>query len=216
MIIYPTAVREDRTPGGRHRHKSLQDNRVKKQKVGKENGSGRPNSTSMETDCQMDDEDGSNEDFMEIIYTLRDNITVIPEGNLKVANEEGMPDVNKIMQYGYQELHSVIQWAKAVPGFKELEVQDQVALLKAGFMDLNVFRLAYRSVACDPNSVLFAKDIICDRNTCIEMGWTPDLVDTTLEFTEKLRSLNLDQCEFSCLSTLVLLSPGGWSLYVSE
>ena len=54
----------------------------------------------METDCQMDDEDGSNEDFMEIIYTLRDNITVIPEGNLKVANEEGMPDVNKIMQYG--------------------------------------------------------------------------------------------------------------------
>lgn len=199
-------MREDRTPGGRHRHKSLQDSRVKKQKVSKDNGSSR--TQSMEMDCQMEGDDDSSEDFMTIIGTLRDNITIIPEGKLSIMNEEGQPDVNKVMQYGYQELHSVIQWAKVVPGFRELSVEDQVALLKSGFMDLNVFRLAYRSVACDPESVLFAKDIICDRKTCLEMGWTVDLVDTTLEFTEKLRSLNLDQCEFACLSTLALLCPG--------
>ena len=151
----------------------------------------------------MEDEDSS-EDCMEIIGKLCDNITVIPGGEVNGDKS----DVNVIMQYGYQELHSVIQWAKVVPGFRDLCVEDQVALLKSGFMDLNVFRLAFRSVACDPNSVLFAKDIICDRNMCLEMGWTADLVDTTLEFTEKLRNLNLDQCEFACLSSLVLLSPG--------
>ena len=36
----------------------------------------------------------------------------------------------------------IVQWAKKVPGFKKINMQDQMSLLKACFMDLNVLRLA--------------------------------------------------------------------------
>ena len=42
------------------------------------------------------------------------------------------------------------------------------------------------------------------------LGWTEDLVDTTLGFVDKLRSLNLDANEFTFLSWLVLLCSGLW------
>ncbi|EDO27849.1 predicted protein, partial [Nematostella vectensis] len=102
----------------------------------------------------------------------------------------------------------VIQWGKNVPGFRELKLEDQITLLKTSFMDLNVFRLAYRSICCDPDSLMFAKGIILNKPQCLEMGWSMDLTETTLEFCAKLRNLNMDVNEFSCLSGLVLLSPG--------
>ncbi len=52
--------------------------------------------------------------------------------------------VNDLMNYGYLELRYIIEWAKKVPGFADIEVADQMALLKSSFMELNVLRLSYR------------------------------------------------------------------------
>ena len=49
-----------------------------------------------------------------------------------------------MMKYGYVELRMIIQWAKRVPGFKSINMADQMNLLKSCFMDLNVLRVAYR------------------------------------------------------------------------
>jgi len=145
---------------------------------------------------------------MAFIDKIRERVTIIPDiPGHNVEADSGGKDVNKLMELAYQELYWVIQWAKDVPGFKEIELEDQVCLLKACFMDLNVFRLAYRSVACDPMSLRFGKDLILEKHEVVSFGWTEDLVETTLEFTDKLRSLNLDPNEFACLSALVLLCP---------
>lgn len=146
---------------------------------------------------------------MAFIDKIRERVTIIPDiPGHTVEADKGCKDVNKLMELAYQELYWVIQWAKDVPGFKEIELEDQVCLLKACFMDLNVFRLAYRSVPCDPMSLRFGKDLILEKHEVVSFGWTEDLVETTLEFTDKLRSLNLDPNEFACLSALVLLCPG--------
>lgn len=134
-------------------------------------------------------------------------IPEIPGHTLESDENPGSKDVNKLMALAYTELQYVIQWAKGVPGFKDLHLEDQVCLLKACFMDLNVFRLAYRSVACDPMSVRFSQNTILEKEEVVALGWAEDLVDATLEFSDKLRSLNLDNNEFACLSALVLLSP---------
>lgn len=52
--------------------------------------------------------------------------------------------VQDLMQGGFQELYMIVKWAKSIPGFRQLCLEDQMALLKASFMDLNVLRLAYR------------------------------------------------------------------------
>lgn len=207
------AVREDRTPGGRHRHRSLQDHRPKKQR-GREDA---VNGSADGNDCvegalkqhKKEESAAGKGEYMAFIENIRDQAVTMPhiEG-LVVENESTKEkDVNTFMQLAYQELNMIIQWAKDVPGFKDIDLEDQVCLIKASFMELNVFRLAYRSVPCDPMSLRFSKELIFDKHEVIAFGWTEDLVDTTLEFTDKLRSLNLDQNEFALLSALALLSP---------
>ena len=147
---------------------------------------------------------------MAFIEKIRERATSIPDIPCHtIKSDDGTTqDVNKLMELAYQELYQIIQWAKDVPGFKDIDLEDQVCLLKACFMDLQVLRLAYRSVACDPMSIRFGQSLICEKNEVTALGWTEDLVDTTLEFVDKLRSLNLDANEFACLCGLVLLCPG--------
>lgn len=144
------AVREDRTPGGRHRHRSLQDHRPKKQR-GREDAI---NGSAEENDCvegalkqqKKEESTAGKEDYMAFIEKIRDQVLTMPHiAGLVVENETTKEkDVNTFMQLAYQELNMIIQWAKDVPGFKDIELEDQVCLIKASFMDLNVFRLAYR------------------------------------------------------------------------
>lgn len=209
-------MREDRTPGGRHRHRSLQDHRPKKQQRPREestNGTVNGNDRAEAGSTQQQAEPAApQEDYMSFIEKIRERVTSIPHIPGHSVEKEGTKekDVNKLMELAYQELYQIIQWAKDVPGFKEIDLEDQVCLLKSCFMDLNVFRLAYRSVPCDPMSLRFGKELFCEKHEVMEFGWNEDLVDTTLEFTDKLRSLNLDANEFACLSALVLLCPGLW------
>lgn len=209
------AVREDRTPGGRHRHRSLQDHRPKKpQRPSRDetttNGVANEDDYADSGACHPSESPSNREDVMAFIAKIREHVTLIPDiagHTIESSNTPGEKDVNKLMELAYQELQYVIQWAKCVPGFRELDLEDQVSLLKACFMDLNVFRLAYRSVACDPMSVRFSQRVILEKKDVVALGWTEDLVDATLEFSDKLRSLNLDSNEFACLSALVLLCP---------
>lgn len=220
---YPIAVREDRTPGGRHRHRSLQDHRPKKQRARDDTTNGTTNGLDSVEGAAANQKpaepEAPQEDFMSFIEKIGEQVTQIPHipGQSYENETTKDKDVNKMMELAYQELYMIIQWAKDVPGFKEIDLEDQVCLLKASFMDLNVFRLAYRSVPCDPNSLRFGKELFCEKHEVTAFGWAEDLVDTTLEFTDKLRSLNMDVNEFACLNALVLLSPGlcpFFSLYV--
>lgn len=207
------AVREDRTPGGRHRHRSLQDHRPKKQRARDDTTNGTTNGLDSVEGAAANQKpaepEAPQEDFMSFIEKIGEQVTQIPHipGQSYENETTKDKDVNKMMELAYQELYMIIQWAKDVPGFKEIDLEDQVCLLKASFMDLNVFRLAYRSVPCDPNSLRFGKELFCEKHEVTAFGWAEDLVDTTLEFTDKLRSLNMDVNEFACLNALVLLSP---------
>lgn len=210
-----TAVREDRTPGGRHRHKSLQDHKQKKHRNSKDDDSSDSKTlTEVEESptpanlVEPQEEGGS--DFMEFIKQLEQDVTRIPEGDIPVSARK--EDLDQLLHYAYQELYCIIQWAKRVPGFKEINLEDQVAMLKSCFMDLDVFRLSYRSIPCDPRSLMFAKQVVFERDEVLKFGWGEDIVDSSLEFTEKLRDLNIDPNEFACLSALVLLSPGSYSV----
>ena len=207
-------MREDRTPGGRHRHKSLQDHRPKKQRAREEPTT---NGTVVNGDDQTDSSTGrqpdtpvNQQEVMAFIDKIRERATDMPDipSHAVKGEYEKSQDVNQLMQLAYQELYQVIQWAKDVPGFKDIELEDQVTLIKACFMDLIVFRLAHRSVPCDPLSLRFGQTLILEKHQVTALGWTEDLVDTNLEFTDKLRSLNLDPNEFACMCALVLLSPG--------
>ena len=207
-------MREDRTPGGRHRHKSLQDHKTKKQRPSRDEPGSSPQEAQGAPDSEespgppssVESKDSDASDYMDLIKQLELDVAYIPNATFKVSARA--EDLDLLLQYAYHELYCIIQWAKRVPGFKEVNLEDQVTILKSCFMELDVFRLSYRSIPCAPNSLMFGKDVIFERDQVLEFGWGEDIVDCSLEFTEKLRDLNMDCSEFACLSALVLLSPG--------
>ncbi|KAL3886711.1 hypothetical protein ACJMK2_026690 [Sinanodonta woodiana] len=189
------AVREDRSPGGKHRHK-----RLRLGEVASEMGS---------SDCtELDLTSEYAENHRKLVDDL---ITAKPFNFPKHDNTQSSDliqslGINELMQFGYMELRLIIDWAKKVPGFRDFCIEDQMALLKSSFMELNVLRLAYRSLPLE-NSIKFADGLEVPSSMAENLGWGKELVSATLEFTHRLRDLDLDQSEFSIMNAIVLTYP---------
>ncbi|KAK3779314.1 hypothetical protein RRG08_031605 [Elysia crispata] len=194
------AVREDRSPGGKHRHKRprLDDNDTL---LGMGLDALADHSSSSGGNPRIE---GAGDD------PLRDTLVAAKPHLFPKA--EYTPDkletisVNELMQYGYLELRYIIDWAKKVPGFSELEVSDQMSLLKSSFMELNVLRLAYRSMGLD-NRIKFAEDMTLPLDYCESMGWGKELIVGTIDFALRLKEISLDLTEFCVLNAIVLMYP---------
>ncbi|ELT92951.1 hypothetical protein CAPTEDRAFT_224945 [Capitella teleta] len=201
------AVREDRSPGGKHRHKrprvegSMEDSDSQTYIINQ--GSVLSNSPpsgppSMVIPSSLLPED---EDLISQLIEARPDLTP----NLDQA-EENKFDINNLMQFGYMELRLIIEWARKVPGFPSLLIEDQMALLKASFMELNVFRLAYRSLEFE-SGIKFAKGVILTGDESLNIGWGKDLIMFTGEFVQRLKEVQIDHTEFCLLNAIILTYP---------
>nr|KAG5693572.1 hypothetical protein BaRGS_011697 [Batillaria attramentaria] len=193
MGMKKEAVREDRSPGGKHRHKRQRTE----------------DPISMATTGSIPSGPEGGGEFKEFHDSLVDKLVAARPDRIPKAEHGGLNaalSVNELMQYGYVELKFIVQWAKKVPGFQDLEIGDQMALLKSAFMELNVFRLAYRSMGLE-NMIRFADNIIISLEECQSMGWGKELVNATVDFASRLSEINLDLTEFCVLNAIVLTYP---------
>ncbi|XP_074652492.1 retinoic acid receptor RXR-alpha-B-like [Tubulanus polymorphus] len=181
------AVREDRTPGGKHR--------VKRSRYDEDMSS-----------LLVDPEPLDSALINSIINAKAESIPTI-DNKLFEGNEDGSANtLSELMQYGYAELKLIIMWAKKVPGFLDLSLEDQMALLKSSFMELNVLRLAFRSLET-PGRVRFSTNVILSPRDGVDVGWGKDLINATLEFVSRMKDVYMDTTEFNLLNVLVLTYP---------
>uniref|UniRef100_A0A3Q3XFZ9 Estrogen receptor n=1 Tax=Mola mola TaxID=94237 RepID=A0A3Q3XFZ9_MOLML len=113
-----------------------------------------------------------------------------------------------------KELVHMIAWAKKLPGFLQLSLHDQVQLLESSWLEVLMIGLIWRSIHC-PGKLIFAQDLILDRNEgdCVE-GMT-EIFDMLLATTSRFRMLKLKPEEFVCLKAIVLLNSGAFSFCTS-
>ncbi|BFZ25602.1 hypothetical protein BsWGS_28641 [Bradybaena similaris] len=188
------AVREDRSPGGKHRHKRP-----------------RMEDPALMSSCDIETSPSPLTDTdRATLDPLRDSLLaarphLYPKAENSTDRNEAI-SVNDLMHYGYLELRYIIEWAKKVPGFADLDFSDQMALLKSSFMELNVLRLSYRSMGLD-NKIKFCEDIILPLEYCESVGWGKELVDGTIDFAQRLKDISLDLTEFCVLNGIVLMYP---------
>ncbi|XP_046327390.1 retinoic acid receptor RXR-alpha-B-like [Haliotis rufescens] len=184
------AVREDRAPGGKHR--------LKRQRMDE-------SSPLVMSDGLIGYPQVPKKEFTDPLVD-----SLVDAGPDTVPKYEGGLSsgisVNELMQCGYSELKYIIEWAKKVPGFSNLDMEDQMALLKSSFMELNVLRLAYRSMGLD-NTIKFADGLLVPSEIAQTMGWGKELINATLEFAVRLKEVHLDHSEFCILNALVLTYP---------
>ncbi|OCT75859.1 nuclear receptor subfamily 1 group D member 2 [Xenopus laevis] len=98
----------------------------------------------------------------------------------------------------------VVEFAKGIPGFKDLSQHDQVNLLKVGTFEVLMVRFASLFDAKERTvTFLSGKKYSVDELRSMGAG---DLLNSVFEFSEKLSALQLSEEEMSMFTAVVLVS----------
>lgn len=94
-------------------------------------------------------------------------------------------------------------FAEKIPGFTDLDKDDQAILTDAAFAEIFVLRLAYRS-DYQEGKFIFSNGVALHRDQLYRSFG--EWIDLIMDFTCSLSDLNVDISSFSCLLALVLFT----------
>ncbi|XP_044214415.1 nuclear receptor subfamily 1 group D member 2a [Thunnus albacares] len=101
-------------------------------------------------------------------------------------------------------VREVVEFAKRIPGFRDLPEHDQVSLLKAGTFEVLMVRFASLFNMVE-RTVTFRSGKRYSLDTLRSLG-AGELLNSMCEFSEKLMALRLDSEEMSLFTAVVLVS----------
>lgn len=138
---------------------------------------------------------------------LLENVSISPED---LANKQ-FASINDVCESMKQQLLILVEWAKHIPAFNDLQLDDQVALLRAHSGEHLLLGLSRRS--------LHLKDVLLLGNNCIITKHTSDSrlapnvdisrVGTRIidELVSAMKEVRLDDAELACIKALVFFDP---------
>ncbi|CAK1584639.1 unnamed protein product [Parnassius mnemosyne] len=136
------------------------------------------------------------------------NVTDAEINNRKLAK------INDVCDSIKQQLLILVEWAKYIPAFTDLQLDDQVALLRAHAGEHLLLGCARRS--------LHLKDVLLLGNNCIIAKHHIDCrmdIDISMigirvmdEIVKPLREIDIDDTEFACLKAIVFFDPNAKGL----
>jgi hypothetical protein len=130
-------------------------------------------------------------------------------GNGDEAARLEVPDV--VYQAMERQLTALVDWAKRVPHFVELPLDDQVTLLRVGWNELLIASFSHQSVM-SRDSLLLATGLHIYRNTAHQVGIVPIFERILTELVSKMREMAMDKTELGCLRAIVLFNPDAKTL----
>lgn len=125
-----------------------------------------------------------------------------PMRNINSKKIAGVGDVCESMK---EQLLLLVEWAKRIPEFCKLSVDDRVALLRAHSAEHLILGVARRSLPYNDVILLGNDFIIPVRGTELEMSKVAARV--LEELVRPLKELNITDTEFVCLKTIVFFAP---------
>ena len=143
--------------------------------------------------------------------TTQDQLSEFEVGNKQLAS---ISDISESMK---QQLLVLVEWAKQIPSFSELSLDDQVALLRAHAGEHLLLGVARRSMHLN-GILLLGNDMIIAKDPC-EWGnpWATDTqhdnrvrdigIRVMNELATPFRELGVDDTEFACLKAIVFFDP---------
>nr|XP_061789999.1 retinoic acid receptor RXR-beta-A-like isoform X3 [Nerophis lumbriciformis] len=112
--------------------------------------------------------------------------------------------VTNICQTADKQLFALVEWAKRIPHFCELPLDDQVILLRAGWNELLIASFSHRSITLK-DGVLLTSELQREGALSAGVGAIFDRVLT--ELVNKMRDMQMDKTELGCLRAIVLFNP---------
>ncbi|XP_044081270.1 glucocorticoid receptor isoform X2 [Neovison vison] len=145
--------------------------------------------------------------------TLVSLLEVIEPEVLYAGYDSSIPDTTwRIMttlnMLGGRQVIAAVKWAKAIPGFRNLHLDDQMTLLQYSWMFLMAFALGWRSYRQSSGNVLcFAPDLIINEQR-MSLPCMYEQCKHMLFVSSELQRLQVSYEEYLCMKTLLLLSSG--------
>ncbi|KAF5306351.1 hypothetical protein FQR65_LT07375 [Abscondita terminalis] len=114
--------------------------------------------------------------------------------------------VTNICQATNKQLFELVEWAKNIPHFTSLPLQDQVSLLRAGWNELLIAGFSHRSIDAK-DAIVLATGLTIQRNSAHQVG-VGGIFDRVLtELVTKMKEMKMDRAELGCLRCIILYNP---------
>nr|WIM36152.1 ultraspiracle [Pyrrhocoris apterus] len=114
--------------------------------------------------------------------------------------------INSICQATDKQLLQLVEWAKQIPHFVSLPIDDQVLLLRAGWNELMIAGFSHRSIGVKDGIVL-GPGVTVSRNTADQAGVDIIFDRVLTELVSKMREMEMDKAELGCLRAIILYNP---------
>ncbi|KAM9377915.1 progesterone receptor-like isoform 2-T2 [Pholidichthys leucotaenia] len=130
---------------------------------------------------------------------------------VNAGHDPSQPDcpaslLTSLNELGERQLVTVVRWAKAIPGFQDLHVDDQMSVIQLSWMGVMVFALGWRSYTLTDSSMLyFAPDLVFNDQRMQVSSMYEHCLRMKL-LSQRFCMLKVTQEEFLCMKALVLLS----------
>ncbi|XP_068439831.1 progesterone receptor-like [Clinocottus analis] len=130
---------------------------------------------------------------------------------VNAGHDHAQPDspaclLTSLNELGERQLVTVVRWAKAIPGFREMHVDDQMSVIQLSWMGVMVFALGWRSYTLTNSSLLyFAPDLVFNDQRMQVSSMYEHCVRMKL-LSQRFCMLKVTQEEFLCMKALVLFS----------
>lgn len=125
--------------------------------------------------------------------------------NLQAYNVVG---IENICEVAARLLFSAVEWAKNIPFFPDLQVTDQVALLRLVWSELFVLNASQCCMPLQVAPLLAAAGLHASPMAADKVVAFMDHIRIFQEQVEKLKNLHVDTAEYSCLKAIVLFTTG--------
>ncbi|XP_033323361.1 retinoid X receptor ultraspiracle isoform X2 [Megalopta genalis] len=114
---------------------------------------------------------------------------------------------NAVSRICDNQLFQLVAWAKHIPNFTSLPLEDQVLLLRAGWNELLIASFSHRSIEVKDDGIVLATGITVYRDSAHQAG-VGTIFDRVLsELVSKMRDMKMDRTELGCLRAIILFNP---------
>ena len=116
--------------------------------------------------------------------------------------------IDSICELAARLLFSAVEWSRNIPFFPDLQVTDQVALLRLVWSELFVLNASQCSMPLHVAPLLAAAGLHASPMAADRVVAFMDHIRIFQEQVEKLKILHVDAAEYSCLKAIVLFTTG--------
>nr|WMP42057.1 androgen receptor alpha [Sternarchorhynchus sp.] len=127
------------------------------------------------------------------------------------GHDQAQPDsaeslLASLNELGERQLVGLVKWAKGVPGFRNLHMDDQLAVIQYSWLGIMVFALSWRSFKNTNSKMLFfAPDLVFNEQRMQVSSMYEHCIHIQY-LSQSMGQLKVTQEEFHCMKSLLLFS----------